>query len=1722
MEHAALSRGEQAAAVRRFVAAAHAAGIISNDAKLDLEDYAESMYRAATAPMPTPAPQKVTVPVPTRQPDRPPPARPSPPPPEEGTVLPPATSRETRRPVPLHEPQPRPFQKASRPPPGPSFTERAVTRLRSAWSTLSADFAANSLIYLGVLLSVVVIFVFFAFGYFGEAVKTPSLRSPIFVAAPVIFFGLAWVLRNKTGVPSAANAVGLIGALILPIMLSALFQDGADWSNREGIGTWFPLAWIPNQEGFSRWVGYAIVGVVCAGVYFLLATRHRIYAYGVAPMLWAVVGTLGLYWTMGMSGPQMLTVLAAIGAGLITATIGRTTYAGRIISVRTVRIGVVGAPVVFGFALLFAYNDALGSGTGDVSMSDLASPGAWAAALLAAILAISSGTGFAWEGLGERTRTSLAAALRVAAYAAAGVALVLSLSFETTLGWMGAALVGYGFTIAVIDRLISGTSETATWIARGAIVIGAALAFTDPVSSTVVWSVMAIAAATRAVVPPVLRYTGSLVTYPDSTAIALGELWIPTFVLAGAGVARIVDLENVPTVFLVAAIAAVGTRFLPSSIERLRSFATIPAAMFGAAAVVGGVAIQVAHDPYSYNQIGMTLGVLAVVSAATVFPWTSRLPFVVLTTNGAAIAFAMAAADPGAVGMSMIVTVVLIATGLILIGASYVSSIARWTVPHGIYGHLALFGAIVASLGRWDAALVAWATVVAVHGLEAVLLDHGRGPFMEQLVAGKPERLWMRVVPAIVALVSMTPFAILATRQITWFTIELSRFALPLSVLAIGYGVVAMAVQRQTLRIFAIVLGFATTAGAIAISSPDGSTLVVALASGAVATFLVAVAVKAPVASGLSWGLAFVAVVVGASEAGIATEHLYRSLLASAITVTLVSTAAAVVLRRRTELRLWFLVASAVGMVTVGIGIIGAVFDDHWLWAWAIAAAVSMLVLLIVHRIGSLVWVVWAYVLVAYVDVLADEIRSDAVWLVPFTATLVAISAVLPRTVSHKNLGGAVPVTILSALIVMAGSIAIAINQGEPGATMAWSALCLAALTVIRAEDVWLHLAGIMLISAGAWELGPWLTASLAVVALSETLMAELRREGRQGLFLPWVAVILWGATFGAGAVWLDLKAVAVVTIAVAAGATLSGVVLGSWLKYGHAGWTGRWLLPLVALGQASFVAAGVHALASFSVPNATLVLAGIANIEAVLVGFPGTIRRKAPAIWVATSLIGISAGLTLRGLELDWIEVVWTMGILAITLLTVWLISAVGTENDRIVLWELPVAVLAQAAIATSGVAASIGLSALDAYLTWMVLLGLDMAAFAVVATVTRTSWMAFVSSGLSIAVVGFAIERLQLGPEQAWLWFGIMVVAAAGATLVTRFRSDRSRVNTWIWPTHVVTVVFGGISLVRAAELLSLRDGYLLGAGVAFSAGVYVLANRAWLGETAELDAGWFAPLAFVGSGGLVVATLTANDRWAVPTLIAISLVGVVASGMAGIGSAQRRNQWLIAAGGLTLFGMVGATSLFGIPSAELGWTLIVNGGAFASFATTARAPSIMHLAVLTWLVALLILIEETWSLELHASVATVSAALLIMIEVERHRRQQQRLDPVDWLRLAEWIVMLAPLALAARDMVTTSILYGLLLGGEGLALVVWGIVSHVRRRAIVGLGAITASVLMVVMIPLIEGVGRNLTGGLWLVIGGVAAVVFIASGVILEKYRTSIGERLTSFGDILERWE
>jgi hypothetical protein len=115
-----------------------------------------------------------------------------------------------------------------------------------------------------------------------------------------------------------------------------------------------------------------------------------------------------------------------------------------------------------------------------------------------------------------------------------------------------------------------------------------------------------------------------------------------------------------------------------------------------------------------------------------------------------------------------------------------------------------------------------------------------------------------------------------------------------------------------------------------------------------------------------------------------------------------------------------------------------------------------------------------------------------------------------------------------------------------------------------------------------------------------------------------------------------------------------------------------------------------------------------------------------------------------------------------------------------------------------------------------------------------------------------------------------------------------------------------------------------------------------------------------------------------------------------------------------------------------------------------------------------------------------------------------------------------MVVPVALAAGEMVTTALSYGLLLVAEGAVLAVWGGITQVRRRALLGIAAITLAIALGVMIPLIEGLRGGLTGGGWLVVGGIAAVLFITAGSVIEKYRARIGRRIAEWSEILEAWE
>jgi peptidoglycan/LPS O-acetylase OafA/YrhL len=97
-----------------------------------------------------------------------------------------------------------------------------------------------------------------------------------------------------------------------------------------------------------------------------------------------------------------------------------------------------------------------------------------------------------------------------------------------------------------------------------------------------------------------------------------------------------------------------------------------------------------------------------------------------------------------------------------------------------------------------------------------------------------------------------------------------------------------------------------------------------------------------------------------------------------------------------------------------------------------------------------------------------------------------------------------------------------------------------------------------------------------------------------------------------------------------------------------------------------------------------------------------------------------------------------------------------------------------------------------------------------------------------------------------------------------------------------------------------------------------------------------------------------------------------------------------------------------------------------------------------------------------------------------------------------------------------------FGLLLVIEGVVLMIWGFESRVRRRMLVGLVGIVTAITIGVVIPIVSGAREGFGSGGWLIMGAVMAVVLIAVGSNISRYRTSFGRHLDRLGSILEEWE
>jgi hypothetical protein len=628
-----------------------------------------------------------------------------------------------------------------------------------------------------------------------------------------------------------------------------------------------------------------------------------------------------------------------------------------------------------------------------------------------------------------------------------------------------------------------------------------------------------------------------------------------------------------------------------------------------------------------------------------------------------------------------------------------------------------------------------------------------------------------------------------------------------------------------------------------------------------------------------------------------------------------------------------------------------------------------------------------------------------------------------------------------------------------------------------------------------------WMPVAAALVAATMALPGN--RQWR--VFTdPAPGLLLTGLTIGGFAV---VGATATDIALVCAGMLL----IESYLVRRHEIW--------LAGAAAAFGAAGLLA-GEYWAPLATLALA-------LVLGYAADRYRRSESAVVLRALALFSLATT-HVLVHDWLA--WSAGQFIIATAAVvgpLLIMALAAElrtslSPRLRVWRIQLFWLSQAGVAALVGVAAFALSRSDAAGVLAAVAGLEALAAAVLGTIRRS---AQVNNGAAL-IVAAAYTQLPI-----WLdWTRDEFMAATGlvavalavvATMATRAQADSPILRSWVFALHGLVGGSALAVLAVAVDPAAPHQDLWIAAGVLLGLGLHLSAN-AWAAPS-EWQTRGVAVASFLGAAVCGIAAVQGGvaATFAVSLIVAgIGLVvAIVAGTLAETDSVWRRELAVLFAG-LEVLAVGGLIQQAGFLAGENGVLLIVAGGALASYGILVRRLELVEAAIVTWLAALLVLVDSQVGMSLHAAALTASVALLGVLELERIRYELEDAFVPGWVDQAEWILMLAAPVVAVDEMFG-ALWFGFVLFAEGLGLAAWGILTQVRRRALVGVAVMTAAILLAVAIPAIHGLMVGLAAGTWLAIGAVAAVVFIAAGSAIERQRHAIGRRLAHIGEILEHW-
>jgi hypothetical protein len=664
--------------------------------------------------------------------------------------------------------------------------------------------------------------------------------------------------------------------------------------------------------------------------------------------------------------------------------------------------------------------------------------------------------------------------------------------------------------------------------------------------------------------------------------------------------------------------------------------------------------------------------------------------------------------------------------------------------------------------------------------------------------------------------------------------------------------------------------------------------------------------------------------------------------------------------------------------------------------------------------------------------------------------------------------------------------------------------------------------------AAVAWtelEAGTAAGITAGIVAF-ESIVCGIFASVKRNPFAAAAAAVGTGVAYGLSGRWLEWDAATFAQITGILAVTLLGAWTATAVRPSLPERIRLWRPTLLAGSQLAAVVTVIAAQVGLTPAAAAGAITLLAAADAFVAGLIGTIRRDRALVAVATALAATAYGYGAVWLDAAVTGFVAATGTVGAALLGCWFIGSIRSAlPDRVELWLSSLLFAGQLAALTTVVAAGVGFAIGDTWGVLSIVAAYESVLTGALGTLRRRQDEIAVSVGLAGVAAGSAAAWTGAGTAALTAVTGIeAALVGAAATVLARISDEPdARVRLWVFPLHGLALVAAGATAALGA-LLGNGHPLWVGATVCAATGLYLGMNAWSLPRGAGLRE--IAGLAFSGAAAFSTAWQVEWGSSASFVVFGVGALAVPAAGWAGAVSSSD-HPWtrsgVIMGAGFSIVALIAAAAHYGVQGGEFAGAVLLTGGALAAHGILARSFVEVEGAVVTWLAALLLILNAELSLSVHAAVVITSVGLLSVIEIERFRHRVEQLESPPRLHHAEWAMMLAPPALAAMEMLDIDRLWlGLLLFGEGAALLSWGAITQVRRRALLGVAVMTLSIVLGIAVPAVEGVRGGLTGGTWLVIGALAAVIFIVAGSMIERYRTRIGRRLARFGEILEHWE